>query len=220
MTNTSHTTPEETQRYHGERVEARQRERADAAFFQSPNEFFADHRVSLDETPEEFFARINKADKQATISLHAGDVFFTALLLDIVAHATAEEPETQDRIDPIDEANVPPFFKFWEKLNKGLRAAGKPEAGYKTAKTAFEGGETPAGALTFVGKEWEGIRAVPGPTSCGEASYFGEFREVSDAGTVWRVVANKHGLSIAYVSAEGALRSAKLAKVHAEGNNG
>lgn len=208
MTNTSHTTPEETQRFHGERVEARQRERADTHFFENAQDF----RVDLDETPGEFFHRVGK---QAQIS-RATDALFTAILLDIIAHAALTEPEAQDRIDLIDEANEPPFFKFWAKLNKGLRAAGKPDAGYKAAHIAFEGGETPVGALTFIGKEWDGLRAVPGPGVNGTVSYYGEFREVSDAGTVWRVVANKHGLNIAYVSAEAALVSAQHAKKHSE----
>lgn len=216
MTNTSHTTPEETQRFHGERVEARQRERADTSFFRYNA---SDHRVSQDETPEEFLARVTgqpSRREQAKLN-HAADALFTAILLDIIAHAATEEPETQERITPFDNTNEPPFFKFWEKLNAGLRAAGKPEAGYKAAKTAFDGGETPVGSLTFVGKEWDGLRAVPGRDG---QCYYGEFRVVNDDGTIWNVVANKHGLKIAYVSAEEALKSAKLARQHSEGNNG
>ena len=204
-------TPEEIQKTHGERVEARQRERA----------FRPDPYVSLDENPGELMARLSKrptrAEEEAKIK-HAADAFLTALLLDLITHDDRPEPAPQDRIDLIDN-NVPPFFRFWQKLNAGLNAAGKPDADHQTAMTAFEGGPTPIGALTFIGKQWDGIRAVPGPghdDTRVPMSYYGEFREVSDNGTVWRVVANKHGRNIAYSSVEGALTAAKHAKKHSE----
>jgi hypothetical protein len=141
----------------------------------------------------------------------AADIFFTAMLLDIIAHATGGEPPTQERIDPIDE-NQPPFFRFWKKLNAGLAAAGKPDTDHRTAMTAFEGGPTPVGALTFIGKQWDGIRAVPTGYANG---YNGEFRQVTEDGTIWRMV-HSHTGPREFTSAEGALYSARQAKKHSE----
>lgn len=274
-------TPEETQRLHGERVEARQRERAwdgtsSHARIQNSNskaleDFYAaisgpDPYVSLDENPGELTARLSGRQRAKRA---AADTIFTAMLLDIIAHAQSESvagiereinmhataagdetggepaafvnapapggerfpstaellqarytdvaPPTQERIDPIDE-NQPPFFRFWTKLNAGLKAAGKPDADHKTAMTAFEGGPTPVGALTFIGKEWDGIRAVPvQPALPGRLApaYHGEFRQVSDEGTIWRTVHNHSGPR-EFPSAEGALNGAKHAKKHSE----
>lgn len=109
----------------------------------------------------------------------------------------------------------PPFLKFWQKLNDERAARGEPEAGYHTAKEAFTGGPTPDGALTFIGKDYDGLRAVPAKPHDGHRTYHGEFRQVSDAGTIWRTVHSTHG-PIAYATAEAALYGARHAKLHSE----
>jgi len=104
----------------------------------------------------------------------------------------------------------PPFLKFWQKLNDERAARGEPEAGYKTAREAFTGGPTPAGALTFIGKKWDGLRAVPAGMN-----YYGEFRQVTEDGTVWHVVSDKSGPRV-YMTPEAALDGAAIAKRHSE----
>jgi len=219
-------TAQETQRLHGERVEARQAERADTRFFDpGPRAKNPDPTIDkLEELYEEITGR--PSPSKIAAAKRAGDILFTALLLDILASAKKEteaggrpkEPEPQERIEPIVDNKEPPFFNFWNKLNSELTAKGLPEAGYKQARDAFSGGKTPDGALTFIGSDWEGVRAVPATSHrSGQAtSYHGEFREVSDNGTFWHVVANKHSKSIAYETAEYALKAAKRAKTDFE----
>jgi hypothetical protein len=106
----------------------------------------------------------------------------------------------------------PPFLKFWQKLNDERAARGEPEAGYKIAREAFAGGPTPEGALTFIGKKWDGLRAVPASME----TYHAEFRQVSaDDGTVWHVVSDHTG-PISFPSPEAALGAALRAKTHME----
>jgi hypothetical protein len=141
------------------------------------------------------------------------ELFFTALLLDLFAAKTTRvEPEHQERVESAIDAE-PPFLAFWRKLNEGLTAAGKSEAAYGDAKRAFLGGPTPVGAMTFVGKEWNGIRAIPSApvNSLGgvRPAYHGEYCRVTDHGTIWDKVTNKHDLPIAYALPEAALIAAK-----------
>ena len=212
-------TPEEIQRLHGERVEARQHERADT--LSRPVKSLEDFYASINgPDPYAHVGRVGRSGRQPTrveLDKTFTDLAFTDLLLNIIAGGprvagdeTGGEPPTQERIDPIDN-NDPPFFRFWRKLNADLSDAGMAEAGYKTAKRAFEGGPTPTGALAFIGKEWDGLRAVP----TGDGGYNGEFRQVSDDGTVWRSVHNHSGPRV-FSSAEGALNSARQAKKHSE----
>lgn len=107
----------------------------------------------------------------------------------------------------------PPFVKFWQKFNDEREARGEGEARYSEAKAAFLGGATPTGALTFVGKDWDGLRAVPAKPvkhlGGQRPAYHGEYREVTDNGTVWHKVTNELGLPIAYGLPEAALVNAK-----------
>jgi hypothetical protein len=128
--------------------------------------------------------------------------------------AAGYHPGVQDRVHSAIDAE-PPFLKFWLRLNEERAARGEGEAFYKEAKEAFLGGPTPVGALTFVGKEWDGVRAVPMKAYEGRKSYRGEFRQVSDNGTVWRTVHSSSG-EIAYASPEAALAGALTAKNHSE----
>jgi hypothetical protein len=104
----------------------------------------------------------------------------------------------------------PPFIRFWAKLNDERNARGDDEATYKEAKEAFNGGPTPAGSLAFIGKEFDGLRAVPSKKLVeGGKSYHGEFRETqADESIVWRVVHSQHG-PIEYSSPEAAIRGAR-----------
>ena len=172
----------EQQRFHGERVEARQAER-----------------------------------DSASVRAETNGLFFTALLLDILASSSGRpkaQPEHQERIHSALDAE-PPFVKFWQKLNDSLEARDEPEATYGQAKRAFLGGATPVGALTFIGKDWDGLRAIPAPPTDGKKTYHGEFRQVSDEGTIWRTVHSGHG-PIAYATPEAALNGAANAKAHSE----
>lgn len=111
----------------------------------------------------------------------------------------------------------PDFLKFWQKLNDDRAAGGHGEALYKEAKLAFSGGETPVGALTFIGKEWEGLRAIPAKTFEGKKTYHGEFRSVAPEGNlIWNVVSNTNCAPIAYANAEAALNGARHARIHSE----
>lgn len=211
----SHIPSETIQAYHGARVEARQAERRDARFF-------ATHRGDAgtllrgDETGgiDDLLARLSGRPKR-TAQDDVSETLFALALLGILADTTRKEPAPQERIDPID-ANLPPLFQFWNRLNTELEAAGKPHADYKTARTAFSGGATPEGSLTFIGKDWEGLRAIPGKDLVnGRVAYNGQFREVSEQGTVWRTVHSLHG-PVAFASPEAALNSAKLARAHSK----
>lgn len=127
--------------------------------------------------------------------------------------ADAKTASSQDRIQP--GIDLPPFLNFWSSLNARRERAGLPEARYKEAKTLFEGGETPLGAMTFVGKQWDGLRAVPAKpvTYLGgtRPSYHGQHREITGTGTLWHTVTGPSG-PILYTCPEAALVAAKDAK--------
>ena len=110
----------------------------------------------------------------------------------------------------------PDFIAFWAKLNEQRADRGEGEALYREAKLAFSGGETPVGSLTFIGKEWDGLRAIPATSPHGK-TYHGEFRSVApDGNSIWNVVSNTTELPIAYATAEAALNGARHARIHAE----
>lgn len=104
---------------------------------------------------------------------------------------------------------LPPFFNFWQTLNAKRVAAGGVEVGYGEARELFAGGPTPHGALTFIGKEFEGLRAVPVDPVGDKPAYHGEYREVTgDKGTVWHKVLNNDQLPIVYTTPEHAINAA------------
>lgn len=136
------------------------------------------------------------------------DLLFADLLFSGRADFTPLERRALDHLFDIDSD---PFTKFWAKLNAERERDGKPEALYKEADEAFMGGPTPKGALTFVGKKWDGLRAVPA-----EKAYYGEFREVVRTGeTVWWRVHDKFGAR-SYAAVEDALEAALEAKHHSK----
>lgn len=189
----------EARRFHGTRVEARQRERTYA-------DVLSDDRATGRPTKEE-------------IGFHIlADLALAAIVEALVSEPTRREPEVQDRIHSAIDAQ-PPLFRFWQKLNDALTAAGKPEAGYGQAREAFNGGKTPVGAITFVGKEWDGIRAVPAEPvkhlGGNRPAYHGEYREVTGEGTVWHKVKNVDLKPIVYKLPEAALVAAKECKTTA-----
>ncbi len=221
-----HTSPEETQRVHGERVEARRRTngqpfRSDLEGLLDPAStsrgFASKHDAILGGILADI---LGVPAKKTRHEQEIDDLFFTALLLDIIDNAVRtgnKPPAPMENIhSAIDAPPETPFFKFWAKLNKRLAETGYVEADYGQAKEAFNGGKTPDGSLTFVGKDWDGLRAVPAHPTNGKKTYHGEFRQVSDEGTVWRSVANGGGLPIAYGTAEAALHGARHAKLHSE----
>jgi len=191
----------EQQRLHGERVEARQRERNGGTVRPDPlNDLDREHRASSSHPTK-------------------GDAVVAGILADLVLGAVlADAARTFTHLDRIHTAidAEPPFLKFWQKLNDERAARGEEEAFYAEAKKAFLGGETPLGALTFIGKEWDGLRAVPAEpvTYLGGSrpAYHGEYRVVSDAGTVWHKAVNRHDSPIIYALPEAALLGAKLAR--------
>jgi len=128
----------------------------------------------------------------------------------------ASSPKAYDHQETIAAAlgiDAPPFLKFWAKLNDERNSNGLPDALYGEAKRFFEGGETPLGAMTFVGKPWDGIRSVPSTPvdhlGGHRPLYHGEYRTVTEDGVVWHKVLNKHDQPIAYALPEAALVAAK-----------
>jgi hypothetical protein len=71
----------------------------------------------------------------------------------------------------------------------------------------------PVGSLTFIGKDFEDLRAIPAPLHDGHRAYHGEFRH----GSVWRTVHSSGG-AISYASPEAAIFGARNAKNHCERN--
>lgn len=131
-----------------------------------------------------------KTSKLAALEALAGLVVLDAL--------TAERPHSHfthmDRIQPgIDQ---PPFVEFWANLNASREAHGLPEALYKEARTLFNGGETPVGAMTFIGKQWDGLRAVPAEPvkylGGARPAYHGQYRQTTRLGVKWHTVKD-HG---------------------------
>lgn len=122
-------------------------------------------------------------------------------------------PDHMNSIATSPMVDEPPFFEFWKKLNAKRAEEGRPEAHYKDARELFSGGPVPVGAITFVGKEWDGIRSVPA-TPVKELggtrpAYHGEYRTVDQDGTEWHKVLNKHDMPIAYALPEAALIAAR-----------
>jgi hypothetical protein len=197
----------DAQRYHGERVDARQGQTH--ADLKREGAFKTRHPLDL---PEGLITELVIGAALESI------IFGPRTLADRTAEhkAAGYTPGVQDRIHSAIDV-LPPFLKFWERLNAERAKLGQEEAFYKDAKEAFNGGPTPDGALTFIGKKWDGVRAVPASDVQSRKAYHGEFREVTDNGTVWRVVANTYG-SISYATPEAALGGALLAKVHLEAN--
>jgi hypothetical protein len=156
-----------------------------------------------------------------------GDIFVAGVLADLALDAIIENifapppprpraPRPHVGMEGIHSAidAEPPFLKFWAKLNAKNENDGLPEVFYKEAKEAFLGGPTPLGAMTFVGKDWDGVRAVPSKPveQLGgiRPAYQGEYRTVTaDDGTVWRKVTDRNDLPIAYGLPEAALIAAK-----------
>jgi hypothetical protein len=191
----------EQQRFHGTRVEARQAEQR------------AGGRPKADPHGDAIIDRLFGGGARPTkTAAQIDDLFFTALLLDLLASNSRKEPEPQERITPFDDANG--LGPFWKRLNATLEARGKPEANYGEARTLFEGGETPVGAMTFIGKQWDGLRAVPAKpvTYLGgeRPAYHGEYKEVTGlTGTVWHKVVNQNGDPIVYKLPEAAITAAE-----------
>lgn len=195
----------DAQRFHGERVEARHAERN----FDPLNDLDRSHRAAHQ-------GRAAAAGFVAALVIEAA--------LDEAArrsgHRTA--PPRFHGMDgilsAIDLASGSPLMRFWRHLNAERAEQGLDEANYGEAKRAFEGGPTPEGALTLVGRD--DIRAVPVPGSRASGpygTYYGEFKQTGDHGnTIWRVAADKHGKSIAYGTAEAALRGATIGKHHSQ----
>lgn len=144
------------------------------------------------------------------------DLFFTALLHDLCAEAERngkKEPAQMERIESaIDVQPDTPFFRFWRKLNASLATARLPAADYGTAKSAFRGDDTPIGAMAFIGKQWDGLRAVPSEPVAflggKRPAYHGEYRIIDDDGTRWHKVTDRHGQPIAYGIPEAAITAA------------
>ena len=163
-------------------------------------------------------ARVQNASKgEAIVAGILADLFIDAALESVLNPRPAPRHLGMEGIHSAIDAE-PPFPKFWQKLNDDAAAHGRPELGYGQAKEAFLGGPTPAGALTFIGKEYDGLRAIPAKPYDGHKTYYGEFRQVSDNGTIWRTVHNPHG-PIGYASPEAALYGARHAKLHMEAHS-
>jgi hypothetical protein len=101
-----------------------------------------------------------------------------------------------------------PFQKFW---------AEHPGLNYDQIKEARAGGKTPIGAITFIGKEWDSIRAVPAKPveylGGVRPAYHGEYRaEACDGSLSWVKVVNQNADPISYQIPEAALTAARARK--------
>lgn len=141
----------------------------------------------------------NLADKlrRAQNKPSRGDAIVAGILADLADH-----------IFPQLDIDQPPFINFWANINAARLSAGLPEALYKEARVLFLGGETPVGAMTFIGKQWDGLRAVPVEPVVFLGDYLGEYRIVSDAGTFWHKVTN-HGVPVVFKAPEAAIKAAE-----------
>jgi hypothetical protein len=243
-------TPEETQRRHGERVEARQRER------NARPSLFSAQQPSDDEPFEQFLASLGVntdalsrrkgrplidaivaagivLDLEAHNRLLSAQKAFETIVASLAAGPNDEDADDEadydddgydddDGDDELDEVvdtaaqagdsalTDPPFDRFWKKINQ---TAGHPVSFY-AAREAFHGGPTPIGAITFIGRDFDGIRAVPAEpvTYLGgkRPAYHGEWRQENPDGSYrWDKVTNSHGNAISYGIPEAALTAAR-----------
>lgn len=104
----------------------------------------------------------------------------------------------------IDQKSGSAFMEFWRNLN----TTRGHEVAYGEARILFHGGPTPADAITFV-TNGDGLRAIPVGNVQGAPAYHGEYREVSDRGTIWHKVLNNAQLPIVYATPKAALDAAR-----------
>jgi hypothetical protein len=124
---------------------------------------------------------------------------------------TTPEYLGQDGIhSAIDQKPGSPFMEFWLELNEQRGT----EVRYGEARALFNGGPTPAGALTFVEKG-DGFRAIPAPPVESKEAWYGEYREITGKGTKWHRVTNQAGDPIVYTTPTYALNAAVWAKGNA-----
>ena len=187
--------PTQTQKAHGERVEARQRERAEGLKRE---------------------AEVAEARKRETKSKDEDVDALIGLFMDIVLHDALHSLFTPGKLAARQaEAPLPKevveFTDFWEGLNAHCRAAGRPEPLYGEARELYLGSKTPQGALTFVGKPGDGIRAVPAGKG-----YYAEYHVSTPNGSIWRKVRQDitpHSPTRVFDLAEHALASAAINKL-------
>jgi hypothetical protein len=198
--------------------------RTDAILDDILNDFVGGKReTAATKTAELFGEMIANAIILEALGIERPDTYAEAERL--VRSLTGEPPKTQPAPQPQPKPNYThqdgvdfaiegnPFVKFWRKLNDNRVARGLPELMYGEAKRSFEGGATPDGAITFVGGDWNGLRAVPVNSTDDKRTYHGEFRETTAEGNmVWRRVHNEYG-PIAFKTAEAALHGANRAKL-------
>jgi hypothetical protein len=233
-----HPDPKEVQRKHGERVEARQAERAwdgsssHARVLKTGAEAAAIEALlkNLGLTAGKRTLADRSEEQAKRKALQALDGLFFAALLDDLVSSGRPKALRHLGMEGIHSAidAQPPFLKFWGKLNDHRAEQGLDELRYNEAKELFLGGKTPVGALTFIGKEWDGVRAIPGQNYDGLRAipgqnydglraYTGQFRETQSNGSViWRPVHNSSGV-VSYASPEAALEGAARAKRYAAG---
>lgn len=116
---------------------------------------------------------------------------------------------TQDRIESaIDQKPDSPFMQFWNNHNQT-----KGEIGYSEARKLFGGGLTPAGTL-ILAESGDGLRAVPAPSvpylGGNRPAWYGDYREVTDKGTIWHRVNNASALPIIYTDPSYAIDAARV----------
>lgn len=146
------------------------------------------------------------------------EALFGILLIDALINARPKSQARPDNTGPAtgDETGgvkptapqksaLPPFETFWSQ---------RQHLNYGEAKKLYAGGETPVGAITFVGKEWDGIRAVPAKPVAylggARPAYHGQFRVANlDGSHTWRTVINQNDDAISYQIPEAALTAAR-----------
>jgi hypothetical protein len=180
------------------------------------------HAVTDDQVAEDFLRKLQglptrREEKRAEAllglllldALAAKDTKIDASKLD--GRETGDEtggikPTDGDETVGVKAGPLSPFEAFWSK---------RQTLNYGQAKRLFSGGETPIGAITFIGKEWDGIRAVPAKPveylGGQRPIYHGEFRiENSDGSLTWfKVLSTTNGEPLSYPIPEAALTAAR-----------
>lgn len=188
-----HRSPSETQRTHGERVEARQAQR----------------RVWDGTDAHARVLNAAKGDDAFKAHFHRMMPFYSDYVKDVAGgdpYWSKRAPSYQEWEDH-QAAKADGLF-FLALLERLIASAPK-----KAADPAPVVEETaPLGALTFIGKKWDGLRAVPATPvqylGGSRPAYHGEYRERTEHGIVWHKVANGAAKVISYALPEAALVAA------------
>jgi hypothetical protein len=113
----------------------------------------------------------------------------------------------RERANQMSEAH---FCVFWAEKNAERKAQGAQELNFREARKEFGFDAPPPGAVTRC-SGGEDIRAFPGKTPEGTATWYAQYRQVSAKGVLWRMINDASNQPICYIGATEALDAARLA---------